>query len=89
MNFIRTKLATDWPQSQNTVVGKLINTISGKLSSNPDYKKRLHLVREWLIEFNHDNLPEREIGLNLAGEPVISGPDDKNFALETLLIPAV
>ena len=49
------------------------------MNANPDYRPRLHLVREWFVEIGDDSLPWREIGLNGAGEPVLAGPDDRNY----------
>ena len=49
------------------------------MDANPDYSPRLHLVREWFVEIGDDSLPWREIGLNGAGEPVLAGPDDRNY----------
>ena len=78
MRFIRTSLATDWSPKEsrvNRVVGGLLEKFIPE--ANPDYA--LHLVREWLIEFDDDGLPGREIGLDASGEPVLAGPDGRNY----------
>lgn len=78
MRFIKTTLATDWPAAQsrdNRFVARVIKAFIPE--ANPDYA--LHLVREWLIEFDDSGLPGREIGLDASGLPVLAGPDDRNY----------
>ena len=47
----------------------------------------MHLVDAWLIEFPDEmpNNPNREIGVDAEGEPVLAGPteDDYGFWLDT------
>lgn len=45
--------------------------------ANPDY--RLDQVRAWLIEFDEEGLPGREIGLDGKGAAVLAGPDERNY----------
>jgi hypothetical protein len=45
--------------------------------ANPDYA--FDQVREWLIEFDEDGVPGREVGLDGSGEPVLAGPDGRNY----------
>jgi len=49
------------------------------ISSNPDYGAHLHEVAEWLVEFDEEGLPCREIGLDKSGQPVLAGPDERNY----------
>ncbi|NNF57261.1 MAG: hypothetical protein HKN04_03385 [Rhodothermaceae bacterium] len=75
MRFIRTKLATDCPEPGDGFFAKLLR----RASANPDYEPHLHQVSEWLIEFDDDGHPGREVGLDEAGRPVVAGPDEKNY----------
>ena len=75
MPYLRTKEATDWEREPKT---------SSFLDSNPDYRGKWHLVKEWLIEFvelefSEYGSPDREIGLDQNGEPVLANPDDTNY----------
>ena len=56
--------------------------------ANPDYEPKLHVVREWLVEFDQDDRPDREVGLDATGSPVIAGPNPRNcgFWLDTNML---
>lgn len=75
MRYIRTQLATDWPEPS----GGLFATLLRRVSANPGYGPHLHRVAAWLIEFDDDGIPGREIGLDETGRPVLAGPDDENY----------
>jgi hypothetical protein len=79
MSYLRTKLGTDFdalsPSIGVRVVRKVLSFVP---DANPDYEPKLHLVREWLIEFDDDGRPDREIGLDAQGIPIVAGPDDRN-----------
>lgn len=47
--------------------------------ANPDLDPKLHLVKEWFVEFDEDGHPGREIALGIDGQPVYAGPDDRNY----------
>lgn len=47
--------------------------------ANPGYERKLHLLHEWWIEFDGDGNPGREIGLDTKGNPVLAGPDERNY----------
>ncbi len=75
MRFIRTRLATDWPEPSNSLFAKILR----RVSANPDYESHFHQVAEWLVEFDDEGNPGREVGLNETGPPVLAGPDEKNY----------
>lgn len=87
MPYLRTKVGTE-PSHEPRLTG-LQRVLRAWLFfipvANPDYESKLHLVREWLIEFNESGEPCREIGLDALGVPVLSGPDQRNcgFWLDT------
>ncbi len=74
-------MATDWPEEQRPSfferVMKLIFWFAPE--ANPGYEGKMHLVREWFIEFGDDNLPWREIGVGADGKPILAGPDENNY----------
>ena len=79
MPVLRTTLATDFPEETPrsvTVIKKLLFFVP---EANPDYEPKLHLVKEWLVEFDSKGEPGREIGLGGNGSPVLAGPDDRNY----------
>jgi hypothetical protein len=75
MQYLRTRLATDIEPS---MLARLLRTIRFPVA-NPDYDHKLHLVREWLIEFGDDGRPLREIGLDAVGRRLFAGPDARNY----------
>ena len=80
MQFIRTTKATGWkPQTTSSVERFARALLSFIPRANPDYESKLYLVHEWLIEFDENGLPNREIGLNPNGMPVIAGPNKENY----------
>jgi len=84
--FLRTKLATDWeePPADTSIVKRMLRKLELKIDANPTYVSKMHLVKEWLIEFD-DEQPWREIGIGRDGEPVLAGPTsvDYGFWLDT------
>jgi hypothetical protein len=80
MRFLRTQLGTDfckpstWWQRLT-----LVDT------ANPSYRDRYHLVRCWLVEFDDEGLPGREIALDQTDSVVMAGPSktDYGFWLDT------
>jgi len=79
MKYIKTLKATDWPQE--SLVEQLIRLLLFFTPSpNRENEKRFHLLRAWLIEFDDDGEPHREIGLDKSGEPIFaSDTDDATF----------
>ncbi len=51
----------------------------------PSYREKYHLIRSWLIEFDDEGVPGREIGLDDNDAIVIAGPSaiDYGFWLDT------
>ncbi|WIV98778.1 hypothetical protein [Kinneretia aquatilis] len=48
-------------------------------NANPSYRGRLAFVRSWLIEFDDDGGPWREIGLDESGSVVLAGPSSVDY----------
>jgi hypothetical protein len=71
--YLRTQAGLPHFGKPTGVLGKLLKP----LDPNPDYS--LDQVWEWLIEFDETGSPRREIGLNDQGNPVLRGPDERNF----------
>ena len=79
MHYLRTTLATDWELEKclsQRVIEKVLWFIP---KSNPDYESKLPFVKEWLIEFDENGLPHREIGLDQNGDLVLFGPNSNNY----------
>ena len=75
MPFLRTVQATDWEEPRGWI-GRVIASID---SANPSYRGKYHLIRSWLIEFDEDGSPWREIGLDADGAIVVAGPSAKDY----------
>jgi hypothetical protein len=79
MTYIRTRLATGWPEKEPFAVKVMYAMLFFIPRSNPDYDKKMHLLHEWLVEFDESGLPDREIGLDANGKAVLAGPDARNY----------
>ena len=81
VQYLRTKVGTEWPA--HTEPGRFRRLVHALLFfipvTNPDYEAMLPLVAEWLIEFDDSGEPWREIGLDANGEPVLAGPNERNY----------
>jgi hypothetical protein len=49
------------------------------VDANPDYLPVLHSVRRWLVEFDIEGRACRELGIGGTGDPVLAGPDKRNY----------
>ena len=77
--YLRTRFATDLDESQSTsewLQRKLLFFIP---KANPGYEPKLHEIEEWIVEFDADGLPHREIGLSASGAIVVAGPNDRDY----------
>ena len=80
MQCIRTTKATGWKEPNPTIFERIVRMFFSFVPrTNPGYESKFHLVSEWLIEFDDEGLPNREIGINQNGEPVIAGPSEENY----------
>ena len=80
MPFLRTLLATDFREPSTW--WQRLTVID---TANPSYRGKYHRVRSWLIDFDEDGIPRREIGLDEKDGVVMAGPskDDYGFWLDT------
>jgi hypothetical protein len=80
MLYLRTELATDF--SEPTSWWQRLTAVD---TANPSYRGQYHRIRCWLIEFDDDGNPWREIGLDAQGAVVVAGPSrsDSGFWLDT------
>ncbi len=79
MHYLRTTTGTDFEEKEPFGVKVLRTVLFFIPEANPGYRNKMHLVKEWLIEFDEKEMPYREIGLNKNGEPVLAGPDETNY----------
>ena len=89
MIYLRTRLATNWQQGGSTIGVRIAQFVLKLIpKANPDYEGKMHLVKEWLIEFDDDGKPWREIGMDDSGRPVLAGPSIRNYGfwLDTNMI---
>ena len=53
-------------------------------TANPDYEEQLGNVKSWIIEVDAEtSLPNREIGIDENGNPIMRLPDDNNYGYWT------
>ena len=75
-------MATDWPK-QTSRFPTLIRAIFFIIpEANPGYNSKMHLIKQWLIEFEEvdgELYPWREIALDENGDPLFDGPDNTNY----------
>lgn len=83
MNYLKFK--SPWEKrkdKKHNFIEKIIFAL--KLSSNPDYDgKKIDDVTYWLLEFDEDNVPIREIGLDNNNEIILKMPYKKNYGFWT------
>ena len=81
MKYIRTTLATDWKEDGDKRLGGKIRDLllSFIPKDNPGYEGKFHLIKEWLIEFDEEELPDREIALDCNGTIIFAGPTRENY----------
>ena len=80
MNYIKTKLATDWRRIDDNFVIKIIKILVFFIPrSNPESVDKLHLVNEWYIEFDDLDFPMREIGIDCNDEIGMAGPSALHY----------
>ena len=72
--YLRSNKATNWEKP-----GKFVSFFLKRLSSNLGYEKAFPDLHEWLIEFDDDGMPDREIGLDESGAPILAGPNERNY----------
>ena len=78
VEYLRTKQGTSWgKRARPSLLARIALFLLP--SANPDYEGKRHLVREWLIEFDEQGHPWREIGLDADGKPLLAGPDRRNY----------
>jgi hypothetical protein len=79
MSFLRTQIGTDTTKPSWWERFVTIDT------ANPGYRGKRHLIHSWLIEFDEDEHPWREIGLDESGSIVVAGPSaiDYGFWLDS------
>jgi hypothetical protein len=85
MKYLRTRMAADWSRRKSLKIYILDTLFWFVPRANPGYEKKMHLLAEWLVEFDEEGLPWREIGLDMDGRLVLAGPSDEcyGFWLDT------
>ena len=79
MKYIRTDLATDWPEKERWKDRLIRMALFFIPEANPSYRKRMHEIKEWLIEFDEEGNPWREIGVGSNGEAIVAGPSETDY----------
>ena len=78
MKYLRKTMATGF--SKRGVLDTALRALLFFIPrANPGYDRQLNEVTAWLVEFDDDGLPGREIGLDRAGCPVVCGPNERNY----------
>lgn len=63
-----------------SLLGKLLDKLSRKLSANPDFEDKIQYVSQWYLEYNEENdEPWREIGLDINKNVIVKLPDERNY----------
>lgn len=79
MHYLRTTLATDWSREVGwkSLLEQFLLILVPE--ANPGYREKMHLVRSWYVEFDEDDNPWREIGLDQNDVPIIAGPSEGDY----------
>jgi hypothetical protein len=54
-----------------------------RLTANPDYDSKIKDVFYWLVEYDEENIPTREIGLDENDNVILKMPYKKNYGFWT------
>ncbi|MCF6318931.1 MAG: hypothetical protein L3J83_06595 [Proteobacteria bacterium] len=79
VKFLRITIGTEFKQKKSVLIRFIKLLLFFVPVANPDYESKIHLVKEWLIEFDENDQPFREIGINKDGDVVISGPNERDY----------
>ncbi len=61
MHYLRTTTGTDFEEKEPFGVKVLRTVLFFIPEANPGYRNKMHLVKEWLIEFDEKEMPYREM----------------------------
>ena len=85
--YIKFRSLTTGVQKTPENIGKRlekVDLISIPPLANPDFDKKINEAVFWLIEYEDDSyFPNREIGLDLQGKPIMIMPWRKNYGYWT------
>ncbi len=87
-NFTYLKIILD---SQNrgkfksNILLDLLEKVARKIIplANPDFDSKIYDTNIWLIEFDNENIPVREIGINNSNDPIMIMPYKNNYGFWT------
>ena len=69
-------------RSLKKAIKEILTTVIPK--ANPDYENEIDKVKTWLIELDTETgIPQREIGLNNSGKPILRMPFQDNYGYWT------
>ena len=72
MKYLKTTKATSWDK-EVSLAEKILKLIFWFIPNpNRENEKKYHLLNEWYIEFNEDDEPLREIGIDKDGNPILA-----------------
>lgn len=79
------KFKSPWENSGNKGKKSFVENIVFYLglSSNPDYEYFIDRVEYWMVEFDEENIPIREIGIDDEGKVILKMPYKKNYGYWT------
>jgi hypothetical protein len=77
------RIGIDEPSGAPSWGGKLVHAALRALlpAANPDLEKFYDRVRVWWLEIEDTGEPNREIGFDVAGQPIVLGPVGTNVGL--------
>ena len=64
---------------KRTLFRNILAWLEKKLMVNPDFEDKLPYVAHWYLEFDDENEPGREIGLDVNGQVIVKMPDERNY----------
>jgi len=85
MKYLKFSLPIEVKKKEENFSQKIISKILKTILpiSNPDFENRIDDVKHWLVEFDEENIPTREIGLDGDSEVILKMPHKKNYGFWT------
>jgi hypothetical protein len=85
MKYLKFSLPSEVKSKENNfsqkIIGKILKTILPV--SNPDFEDKIDNVKHWLVEYDEENVPIREIGLDENDKVILKMPYKKNYGFWT------
>lgn len=85
MKYLKFNLPFETKKSNNSLFQKTLKKVLTAILpvANPDFEEKIDDVVSWIVEFDEENIPSREIGLDENDSVILKMPYKKNYGFWT------